>query len=158
MQSLLQKRKVIFAVGGTGGHLFPAQALARDIKDKLPSTQVLFMGAGLSGSRYFFTREFPSIEIERAFTLFGKRIVDLFSASRKLLKGVWRSSAHLRKERPDLVVGFGSFHAFPVLLGAVINKIPIVLFESNVIPGRVIRFFSRFAKFTAVHFKKLGRD
>jgi UDP-N-acetylglucosamine--N-acetylmuramyl-(pentapeptide) pyrophosphoryl-undecaprenol N-acetylglucosamine transferase len=153
MNTASQKRKVVFAVGGTGGHLFPAQALARDVKSKLPQTQVLFMGAGLSNSRYFFTKEFPSIDIESS-TVFGKSPFDLFRAAQKLLKGIWKSLVHLRKERPDLVIGFGSFHAFPVLLGALIHKIPIVLFESNVVPGRVIRFFSRFAVFTAVQFKK----
>ncbi len=147
------KRKVVFAVGGTGGHLFPAQALAREVRDKLPSTHVLFMGSGLSNSRYFFTKEFPSIDIESS-TIFGKKLFSLFHAANKVLKGVWKSIRHLKKEKPDLVIGFGSFHAFPVLLGALVNRIPIILFESNVIPGRVIRYFSRFAKVTAVQFKK----
>lgn len=151
----LYKRKIIFAVGGTGGHLYPAQALARQMRDGASSTQVLFMGTGLSNSRYFCAREFPSIDIESA-TVFGKKFIHLFTALRRLLKGMWKSARYLKKEKPDLVIGFGSFHAFPVLFGALINGIPIVLFESNVIPGRVIRYFSRFAKFTAVHFKKAG--
>ncbi len=155
--NLSNKRKIIFAVGGTGGHLFPAQALARELKDKLAPMQVLFMGSGLSNSRYFFAREFPFIDIESS-TVFGKRLFNLFSVSKKLIKGIWKSIIHLRKERPDLVVGFGSFHAFPVLLGAVVNNIPIVLFESNVVPGRVIRYFSRFARCTAVQFIKAGEQ
>jgi UDP-N-acetylglucosamine--N-acetylmuramyl-(pentapeptide) pyrophosphoryl-undecaprenol N-acetylglucosamine transferase len=150
-----QKRKIVFAVGGTGGHLFPAQALARELKDKLSSVHVLFMGSGLSTSRYFFAKEFPSIDIESS-TVFGKKFIHLFGISRRLVRGIWKSIGHLRKEKPDLVVGFGSFHAFPVLVGALVNHIPIVLFESNVIPGRVIRYFSRFARCTAVQFSKAG--
>jgi UDP-N-acetylglucosamine--N-acetylmuramyl-(pentapeptide) pyrophosphoryl-undecaprenol N-acetylglucosamine transferase len=157
VNTVAQKRKIVFAVGGTGGHLFPAQALARDVKAKLPQTQVLFMGSGLSSSRYFFTKEFPSIDIQSS-TPFKKRPLDFFKAVQKLLKGIWKSLGHLRQEKPDLVIGFGSFHAFPVLFSALLRKTPIVLFESNVIPGRVIRFFSRFAKCTAVQFPKAGEN
>lgn len=153
----MRKRKIVFAVGGTGGHLFPAQALARDVKNKLPQVQVLFMGAGLSNSRYFFSKEFPSIDIESS-TVFGKNPLGVFRATTKLLRGIWKSLTHLRQESPDLVIGFGSFHAFPVLLGALICTVPIILFESNVVPGRVIRFFSRFAIFTAVQFKRAKKN
>lgn len=147
------KRKIVLAVGGTGGHLFPAQALARQLRDNQVPVQVLFMGTGLSASRYFSAREFPAIDIESA-TLFGLRITTLFTASFKLLKGTWHSMRQLKKERPALVIGFGSFHAFPVLLAALLCGIPIILFESNAIPGKVNRFFSRWAVWTGVQFEE----
>ncbi len=147
------KRKIVLAVGGTGGHLFPAQALARQLRDRNVPVQVLFMGAGLSCSRYFSSREFPAIDIESA-TLSGRRFLSLFRSCKRLLKGTWQSMRQLKKERPALVIGFGSFHAFPVLLAAVLCGIPIILFESNAIPGKVNRFFSRWAAWTAVQFEE----
>jgi UDP-N-acetylglucosamine--N-acetylmuramyl-(pentapeptide) pyrophosphoryl-undecaprenol N-acetylglucosamine transferase len=152
-----KRRKIVFAVGGTGGHLFPAQALAREIKDRRAHLHVLFMGAGLNQSRFFFSKEFPSIDVCSA-TLTGKRPIAMCRAFYRLMKGSWKSLCHLRKESPDLIVGFGSFHAFPVLLAGLLLRIPIVLFESNVVPGRVIRFFSPFALFTAVQFERAGES
>ncbi len=147
------KRKIIMAVGGTGGHLFPAQALARQLRDNNIPVQVLFMGAGLNSSRYFSSREFPSIEIESA-TLFRRQISSLFPSFKRLLKGTWQSMRQLKKEKPALVIGFGSFHSFPVLMAATFCKVPFVLFESNVIPGKVNRLFSRWAQWTAVQFEE----
>ena len=57
----------------------------------------------------------------------------------------------LSKEKPRLVVGFGSFHAFPLLCAAALKRIPFVLFESNALPGRVIRLFSKRARFTGIY-------
>lgn len=147
------KRKIVLAVGGTGGHLFPAQALARQLRDRNIPVQVLFMGAGLSCSRYFNAREFPAIDVESA-TLFSRRLSTLFPSCKRLLKGIWQSMRQLKKERPALVIGFGSFHAFPVLVAAALCKIPILLFESNAIPGKVNRLFSRWAEWTAVQFEE----
>lgn len=147
------KRKIVLAVGGTGGHLFPAQALARQLRDRNIPVQVLFMGSGLSSSRYFSAREFPAIDIESA-TLFGRRFFSLLPTCKRLVKGTWQSMRQLKKEKAALVIGFGSFHAFPVLMAAVLCKIPLVLFESNAVPGKVNRLFSRWAKWTAVQFEE----
>lgn len=147
------KRKIVLAVGGTGGHIFPAQALAREFRERNIFVQVLFMGSGLSCSRYFSAREFPAIDVESA-TLFGHGPVSFFSACKRLFKGTWQSLRQLKKEKPALVIGFGSFHAFPVLLAAVLCRMPFILFESNAIPGKVNRFFSKWAIWTAVQFEE----
>lgn len=150
---MVLKHKIVLAVGGTGGHLFPAQALARELRDQNIPVQVLFMGAGLSGSRYFSAREFPSIDVESA-TFFDRRFFSFISSCKRLLKGTWESLQQLKKERPIFVIGFGSFHTFPVLLAALLRGIPFVLFESNAIPGKVNRFFSKWAIWTAVQFEE----
>ncbi len=147
------KRKIVLAVGGTGGHIFPAQALAREFRDRHFPVQVLFMGSGLSCSRYFNAREFPAIDVESA-TLFGHHLFSFFSSCKRLIKGTWQSMRQLKKERPAFVIGFGSFHAFPVLLAAKLSRIPFILFESNAIPGKVNRFFSKWALWTAVQFEE----
>lgn len=141
------KPKVLFAAGGTGGHLFPAQALA----EKLEGAEVLFAGAKLSSNPYFSREKFRFSDITST-TPFRGNLFQKIQTLKILAKGVWESLRLLSKEKPDLMVGFGSFHSFPLLCAAVIKKIPLILFESNAVPGKVIRLFSRFALYTAVYF------
>lgn len=130
--------KVLIATGGTGGHLFPSQQL----RDQLQDCEVVFAGHKLKTSP-FFNRKVPYHEIASA-------------ASKKklwpLLKGVLQSLKLILKFSPDVVVGFGSFHSFPVLLAAVILRKKIVLFEPNCTLGKVNRFFAPFAKKVAFQF------
>lgn len=144
-----KKSKVILAVGGTGGHLFPAQALARDLKDM----EILFAGSGLSKNRYFLKNAFPYKEVQSGTFLTSnlrRNIKGIFS----LIKGFYESLKLFKEFQPDLVVGFGSYHVFPLLLAATFKKIPMVLFASDTIPGKVIRFFSKKALISAVQFEE----
>ncbi len=144
--------KVLFAAGGTGGHLFPAQALA----EKLTGVDILFSGAKLSTNAYFDRNKFLYRDIDSTTPLRGN-ILQKIQSVVILLRGVLQSLCLLSKERPDLVVGFGSFHSFPLLCAAALKRIPLVLFESNAVPGKVIRLFSRFALYTAVYFPESER-
>lgn len=139
---------ILFAVGGTGGHIFPAQALADELLEHNPRCRLLFAGAGLKLNRFLDKSRFQFEEVMSA-TPFRRNIVRAFFL---LLKGVYQSLKLLRREKPDLVIGFGSYHSFPLLLAAKLCRIPIVLFEADSIPGKVNRLFSRYARFTAVHF------
>jgi UDP-N-acetylglucosamine--N-acetylmuramyl-(pentapeptide) pyrophosphoryl-undecaprenol N-acetylglucosamine transferase len=144
-------KKLIFAAGGTGGHLFPAQALAEQLQKNNKDLELLFAGAKLSSNAYFEKTQFAFRDISSA-TPFGKNLLKAFRSFFSLLKGIRESYTLISEQRPDLVVGFGSFHCFPVLFAAARKKVPILLFESNRIPGKVIKFFSKNALFTAVYF------
>jgi UDP-N-acetylglucosamine--N-acetylmuramyl-(pentapeptide) pyrophosphoryl-undecaprenol N-acetylglucosamine transferase len=129
---------VLIATGGTGGHLFPSQQLAELLAD----CEVVFAGHKLE-SNPFFHRKGPFHEIS--------------SSSKKkgvlsILKGVWQSLKLIRRLKSDVVVGFGSFHSFPVLLAAVLLRKKIVLFEANCSLGKVNRFFVPFADKVAFQF------
>ncbi len=130
--------KVLIATGGTGGHLFPSKQLAELLGD----CEVVFAGHGLNQTP-FFDRTVPYHEIVSA------------SSKKKwhlLLLGVWQSLRLLFRFRPDVVVGFGSFHSFPVLMAAVLMRKKIVLFEANCSLGKVNRFFAPFAQKIAFQF------
>ena len=144
-------KKVIFAAGGTGGHLFPAQALAEQLRNTNSELELLFAGAKLSGNVHFDNKKFEFRDIHSG-TPFGRNFFKAFRSFSYLFKGIRESLALISSQKPDLVVGFGSFHAFPVLFAAAVKKIPLVLFESNAIPGKVVKLFSRRALFTAVYF------
>ncbi|MDN3507663.1 MAG: glycosyltransferase, partial [Simkaniaceae bacterium] len=89
----------------------------------------------------FFTGK-NAINISAA-TPFTKNPFKLFSAACKLFYGFFQSLIALKKIQPHFVLGFGSYHTFPILLAAKILNIPIALFESNAIMGRVNRFFAK---------------
>jgi UDP-N-acetylglucosamine--N-acetylmuramyl-(pentapeptide) pyrophosphoryl-undecaprenol N-acetylglucosamine transferase len=142
-------KKVIIAAGGTGGHLFPAQALAEDLKQS--SCEILFAGAHLSTNRYFSKDKYRFCDVQSA-TVFRRNFKAVFQALISLIKGVRQGWILLTQESPDLVVGFGSFHSFSVLCAAYLKKVPYVLFESNAFPGKVNRLFSKKAVATAISF------
>ncbi|MGB7128750.1 MAG: undecaprenyldiphospho-muramoylpentapeptide beta-N-acetylglucosaminyltransferase [Candidatus Rhabdochlamydia sp.] len=142
------KKKVLIAAGGTGGHLLPAQEIAKKLQEK--DIEVLFVGSGLKENVYFDRESFKFHEI-LAKTPFQKGLARRLGALYALLKAVVRSCFFLKSFKPDLIVGFGSFHAFPILCAAKLQKKPFMLFESNTVAGKVTRFFSSFAIHTAIH-------
>lgn len=135
-----RSKKVVIAAGGTGGHMFPAQALAAALKEG-----VLFAGLGLHKNRYFDRKRFSYIDIGNA----QRSFKEIFIATLK-------SFTCLRRERAALVVGFGSYHSLPLLIAALFLRVPYLIFEPNAYPGRVNRVFSRWAKFSAVQFAEAG--
>jgi len=153
MSKASSKPVIVIAAGGTGGHLFPAQALALDLLKQDAHLEVLFMSPGLEKNLYFKKEVFPFREISSA-TPFSKNPFKLLKAFFLLIKGTLQSLFYLGRFKPKAVVGFGSFHSFPILFAARLRRIPIVLFESNAVPGRVNRLCSRFAKLTAIHFHR----
>lgn len=142
------KKKVIIAAGGTGGHLLPAQEIAKALK--LENIEITFVGAGLKENRYFDHEQFNYSEIS-AKTPFQKGAMTVLRALYTLFKGLKQSLAFLKNFNPDLIIGFGSFHAFPVLCAAKLQKRSFVLFESNTVAGKVTKIFSPFAIHTAIH-------
>jgi len=145
--------KVLFAAGGTGGHLFPATALAEQLQRQYPSAKILFAGAALSRNAYFDKGSFLFKDIT-SMTPFGGGLRRAVASVMTLLRGVRESFALLASEKPDLVIGFGSFHTFPILLAVNLKKIPYILFESNAISGKVVRLFSKRALFTGIYFSE----
>jgi UDP-N-acetylglucosamine--N-acetylmuramyl-(pentapeptide) pyrophosphoryl-undecaprenol N-acetylglucosamine transferase len=129
-------RRILIAVGGTGGHLFPAQQL----KEQLPDAEVHFAGHELKTSP-FFNRNIPFTEIP--------------SSNRNpwtLFKGFLRSLRLLLRFKPHVVVGFGSFHSVPLLLAAVLLRKKMVLFEANYSLGKANKLFAPFASRIAFQF------
>lgn len=146
----MSKKKVVLAVGGTGGHLFPAQGFARQLLKENKGIQLLFAGQGLSTNAYFDKEQFSFYDVHSV-TPFRGSFLQIFQSIAILCKGIVASMKLLSREKPNLVVGFGSFHAFPILCAAWMKRIPIILFESNAVPGKVIRVFSKRALFTGVY-------
>lgn len=143
------KAKVLLAVGGTGGHMLPAQAFSKEL-ETVGNVDIRFAGAGLATNPYFQRDKYPYKDISSS-TPFGKQKPHaLLFALLKLAKGYFQSLYYLVKERPDLIIGFGSFHSFPILVAAYTLRIPYALYESNAVPGKVIRALSKKSSFVAI--------
>ncbi len=142
-----QPKRVILAAGGSGGHLYPAMATADELLQS-GGAEVLFVAAGLSTSKFFDRERYAFKDVPS-----GGGFRTLFP----LMKGVSRSVALLREFRPDIVVGFGSYHSLPPLLAAKILGIPIALHEANSVPGKVVRWLTPYSVFTGVQFPDAAR-
>lgn len=144
----MSKKKILITAGGTGGHLFPAQGLAKQLTK---SNEILFVAGGLGKNRYFDSESFPYREINTP-SISTKNPFKLLMNIFGIAQGVIQTIRIMKKFKPDVVVGFGSFYTIPVLLAAKMKKIPIVLHESNSLPGKANRWFSSSAKAVGVHF------
>ena len=128
--------RFIIAGGGTGGHIFPAIAIAKAIKEKQPGAEILFVGA--SGK----------MEMQKVPEA-GYKIIGLYIAGYnrnallknitlpfKLLRSFLQVTKILRAFKPQAVIGVGGYSSFPVLRMAQTRNIPTFIHESNSLPGR----------------------
>ena len=145
--------RIIFTGGGTGGHIYPALALARYLKRVDAGTDILFVGArGGMEEEIIPGTGFPletlpvqgiprklSPSILRSFYLLGK-------AGNQALKII-------RKFQPDIIIGTGGYAAAPVLLAAIIKRKKVFLHEQNVVPGITNRFLAPFVHGVCLSFE-----
>jgi UDP-N-acetylglucosamine--N-acetylmuramyl-(pentapeptide) pyrophosphoryl-undecaprenol N-acetylglucosamine transferase len=136
-----KQRLLVIAAGGTGGHMFPAQALAEEM---LNAGWRVKLSTDTRGAQY--TGGFPhSVEIEvvDSATFARGGLAGRLLAPFHLLKGVFTATFRMLRERPDVVAGFGGYPAFPAMAAAWITRRPRLLHEQNGVLGRVNRFFVR---------------
>jgi UDP-N-acetylglucosamine--N-acetylmuramyl-(pentapeptide) pyrophosphoryl-undecaprenol N-acetylglucosamine transferase len=146
-------KKVLIVSGGTGGHVFPALALAESLKMKRPQIDLVYAGGGLDKNRFFQVQNERMYSVSCA-TISPKKPFKAILGIAKLFKGLIQSLNILRREKPDAVVAFGSYSTLPLLIAARLMRLPIILHEGNSFPGQVNRYFSPYANVTAVQFPK----
>ena len=146
--------RILFAAGGTGGHLFPAIAVARDLVARAPGTEVLFAGtrSGLEATivpEAGFRIAYISIRgLRRALTLSNLLLPFL------LLKSIGQSLAVIRRFGPGMVFGTGGYVAGPVLAAALLRGIPTMLHEQNSRPGLTTRWLSKWVRSVLLSFDR----
>ena len=140
----------MIAAGGTGGHVFPGIALAREIRARRPDAQVLFVGSrhGLE-SKLVPDAGFP-LEIVRASGFAGKPAAAKIAALAELPAGFFQARRLLSERGARAVAGVGGYVTVPVVSAARSLGVPTLIHESNAYPGVANRFLNRFATRTAV--------
>jgi UDP-N-acetylglucosamine--N-acetylmuramyl-(pentapeptide) pyrophosphoryl-undecaprenol N-acetylglucosamine transferase len=130
---------VVVAAGGTGGHLFPAQALSETLKSR--GWRVV-LATDERGA--LFADKFPAEErlaLSAATAKVGDPI-DMAKAGFAVWQGMMQAKAAFRRLDPAVVVGFGGYPALPALMGALSQRRPTVIHEQNAVLGRVNRFLA----------------
>jgi len=144
--------RVILTGGGTGGHIYPALAIAKGLLARDPETQILYVGIqdGMEA------RLVPEAGIKFA-GISGKGLprklsLDTIKVIGKSFKALWETKKLLRQFHPDLVVGTGGYVSGPVVLTAALFNIPTLLHEQNALPGITNRILARVVRRVMVTF------
>ena len=143
----------VLAAGGTGGHMVPAHALAAELKGRGHGVLLI---TDERGARFPGLFKNVPVHILPAGRLGGGPI-GMLKAFASVVKGRGEAKRLYRKHRPDAVVGFGGYPAFPSLLAASSMKIPTILHEQNAVLGRVNRFLAGDAVAIGTAFTNLER-
>jgi UDP-N-acetylglucosamine--N-acetylmuramyl-(pentapeptide) pyrophosphoryl-undecaprenol N-acetylglucosamine transferase len=149
--------RLLIAGGGTGGHIYPALAVARSLRDRPNAPDLVWLG-GHRGLEADLVRG-AGIPVRRL-ALRSLRTVDLSVHAVldpvRLAVSVPQAAAILAAERPAAILTTGGYVSVPTLLAAAPLRIPVVLWEGNAIPGRAVRATARLADALAVSYEAAG--
>jgi UDP-N-acetylglucosamine--N-acetylmuramyl-(pentapeptide) pyrophosphoryl-undecaprenol N-acetylglucosamine transferase len=148
---------VLIAGGGTGGHLYPGIAVARELMARVPGARVTFVGTAAGIEARVIPREGFALELIRSAGLKGKSLesiargVGLMPLS---AADAWRA---ISRHRPSVVVGVGGYSSGPVVLLAALRGIPTLLMEQNAMPGITNRLLAPVVNAAAVTYQESVR-
>jgi len=153
--------RVILTGGGSGGHFYPLIAVARSLKSitesrRIPGLELIYSSsepydAELLREENIKFLKIPAGKIRRYFSL--KNLIDPFRTFFGIIKGVWVIYLHY----PDVIFAKGGYASFPTLFVAKILRIPVVVHETDTIPGKVTLWASKFAKRIAISFPESAK-
>jgi UDP-N-acetylglucosamine--N-acetylmuramyl-(pentapeptide) pyrophosphoryl-undecaprenol N-acetylglucosamine transferase len=145
--------RVVIAGGGTGGHLYPGIAVARELLSRRPDAQVTFVGTSRGIEARVLPREGFELDVIRSGGLKGKALRDSLRGARLVPLGLVDASRILSVRRPNLVIGVGGYSSGPVVLAAAARRIPTMVLEQNAVPGLTNRLLARLVDAAAVTFE-----
>jgi UDP-N-acetylglucosamine--N-acetylmuramyl-(pentapeptide) pyrophosphoryl-undecaprenol N-acetylglucosamine transferase len=152
------KQRIVIAGGGTGGHLFPGIAIAEAFIKRNPENRVIFISTGKPFEVSVLEEKKILLKTITVEGIKGRGIVNQIISVSKIPKGLFESMLILKDFRPNLVVGVGSYSSGPVVLGAWLMGIKIVLHEQNILPGITNRILSYLADRIYISFKDTQAD
>lgn len=142
--------KAAVACGGTGGHIFPGLAVAQELKERGHSVDLWVSGRDIE-SLSLKDWDGGKVSVNASGFPSGISLRHIVSAFRILIS-IMKCRKLMRQTRPDVLLAMGSYASVGPVIAACTLKVPIVLHEANVIPGRAISFLSRFATKVAITF------
>jgi len=137
------KKKIIFSAGGTGGHILPALNLMKHLSVKGYKVLLVTDKRGTN-----FISKYPDFKsyILKAGTPTKKNILNKLISLFIILYSIIKSIFILKKEKPDLVFGFGGYASFPICFASKIFNLPLFIYENNIVFGRANKILSIFSK------------
>ena len=150
--------KIVLTGGGSGGHLMPLVAIAKKLKEKMPETEIIFIGPkgkmedDIIGKANIPMRSILTGKMRRYFSL--SNFLDFF----KILLGIFQSMYILLVEMPDAIFSKGGYASVPVVLAGWLYRIPIMVHESDAVPGMANKIMSKFANRVAVSYPEAEKE
>ncbi len=136
-------KKIIFSAGGTGGHIFPAINLMKHFFDK--GHEVLLVTDNRGNNFIKNYSEFKSYVL-RVETPTNKNLFKKLLSILVIFHSILKSIIILKKEKPDLILGFGSYVSFPISFASKFFNLPLIIYENNLILGRTNKYLLPFSK------------
>lgn len=144
--------KVVLAGGGTGGHIYPALAIAQALKEMRPAVQFLYIGTEDGLEAELVPRASIPFKGIKAGGAVGKSPVQALRGLAATAAGVRRARALMKEFQPHAVVGTGGYAALPVGLAAALGRVPLIIHEQNAVPSVTNRILSRWSRVAGVPF------
>ena len=151
----MEKTRVVFTGGGTGGHVYPNIAIYERIKEHDPDAAFLYIGTK-SGAESRIVKEISQpidfVEVKSKGLPQSIKSFKTFIALFYIFLGTIKSYFVLKRFKPDIIIGSGGYVAAPVLFAASLLRLKVFIHEQNAVPGRLNRFVARFASRVGVSF------
>jgi len=141
---------VLIAGGGTGGHLYPGVAVARELLARVPDSTVTFVGTAAGIEARVIPRERLTLDCIRSAGLKGKSALALLRGLVLLPLSAWDAWRVISNRRPSVVIGVGGYSSGPVVALAALRGVPTLLMEQNATPGLTNRLLARIVRAAAV--------
>jgi len=133
-------KTVLLTAGGTGGHLFPAQALAGELNRRGWTVE---LATDEPADKYGSAFPARKVHIIASETIRGRNPISLVRTGLSLLRGTFQARSVIRELRPGVVVGFGGYPTFPPMFAARLTGTPSILHEANGVMGRANRLLAK---------------
>src|SRR5262245_29067269 len=137
---------VLVAGGGTGGHIFPGVAIARELTARTPGTEVIFVGTERGLEAKIVPAQGFRLMTIRSAGITGKKVGARLKGMAIIPVSMAQSMALIGRTKPDLVIGVGGYSSGPVLASAVLRRVPTLIHEQNYVPGVTNRWLAPFVK------------
>jgi UDP-N-acetylglucosamine--N-acetylmuramyl-(pentapeptide) pyrophosphoryl-undecaprenol N-acetylglucosamine transferase len=148
--------RVLIAGGGTGGHVIPAIAIARELQSRYAG-EIVFVGTARGiENRLVPAAGFP-LRLVQVGALKNVGLGTRLKTIIDLPRAVFVASRIIREFKPDIVIGVGGYASGPAMCAAIWRHVPTLAFEPNVVPGLANRAVARFVSAAAVHFAETAK-
>lgn len=149
--------KYLISGGGTGGHIYPALAIAKEIKLQDKNADILYVGTTEGLEAELVPKEeinFTTIRVKGMPRRLNKNSL---IALKELIIGLRQSNKIINEFKPDIVIGTGGYVSGPIVYKAKKNKIPAIIHEQNAFPGITNKILSRYVDKVAVTFEEAAK-
>ncbi len=149
--------RILFAGGGTAGHVNPAVAVANYIKEKEPDSEFLFIGTETGMESTLIPKQGYDIKFIKIHGFRRKLSFRNVKTVAEILSGIRKTKKIIKEFKPDAVMGTGGYVTGPVLYAAAKMKLPTLVHEANAYPGVTVRILSKYVDVVALSMGEAGK-